>query len=106
MRDFMREVRARELHKRARIIVGVGTLSTAKALRWMAAHVPGVHVPDAVLARISSAPDQKAEGQRVLVETMQALAEIEGVGGVHLMGHRNDAVLAEAIELSGLRART
>ncbi len=33
--DFMKEVRARELHKRSAIIVGVGTLSTAKSLRRM-----------------------------------------------------------------------
>ena len=43
--DFMRAVRERELHRRAKLIVGVGTLGSAKALAWMAAHVPGVHVP-------------------------------------------------------------
>ena len=28
---------------------------------------------------------------------MRAVGEIEGVAGVHLMGYRNDEVLAEAI---------
>lgn len=100
---FMREVRARELHKRCAIIVGVGILSTAKALRWMAEHVPGVHIPEAVLTRIGTADDQKAEGKRVLVETIRRLAETEGVAGVHLMGHKNERVLAEAIVEAGLR---
>lgn len=106
LEEFMREARIRGLHKRARLIVGVGTLGSAKALRWMANHVPGVHVPDAVLRRIAAAADQKAEGQRVLIETIRALTRMEGVAGVHLMGHRNEEVLAEAIVASGLRQRS
>ncbi len=101
--DFMREVRARELHRRCAIIVGVGTLSSAKALDRMRAQVPGVHIPDTVLTRIGSAADQKAEAKTVLIETIRAVREIGGVRGVHLMGYRNDAVLAEAIEQSGVR---
>jgi 5,10-methylenetetrahydrofolate reductase len=103
--DFMDEVRARELHKRCAIIVGVGTLSTAKSLRRMVQHVPGVHIPDAVLRRIADAENQKAEAKVVLVETMRAVGDIEGVAGVHLMGYRNDDVLAEAIAESGIRRR-
>jgi methylenetetrahydrofolate reductase (NADPH) len=101
--DFMREARARDLHKRCAIIVGVGTLSTAKALSRMAHHVPGVHIPEAVLRRIGSADNQKAEAKSVLIETIRAVREIEGVAGIHLMGYRNDEVLAEAIAESKIR---
>ncbi len=103
LNDFMREVRARELHKRCAIIVGVGTLGSAKALRRMVQHVPGVHIPELVLQRIAAADNQKAEAKTVLVETIRAVSEIAGVAGVHLMGYRNDDVLAEAIEQSGIR---
>lgn len=101
--DFMYEVRARGLHQRCAIIVGVGTLGSAKALRRMREHVPGVHIPDAVLARIDGAGDQKNEAKAVLIETMRALRGIDGIAGVHLMGYRNDQLLAEAIEQSGIR---
>lgn len=101
---FMREVRARELHKRAVIIVGVGALKSARALARMAERVPGVHVPRGVVERIGKAPDQTAEAKTVLIETIRALRGIEGVGGVHLMGHRNEAMLAAAIVESGLRS--
>jgi 5,10-methylenetetrahydrofolate reductase len=101
--EFMREVRARELHKRCAIIVGVGTLGSAKSLRRMVKHVPGVHIPEAVLQRIAGADSQKAEAKTVLVETIRAVSEVEGVAGVHLMGFRNDDVLAEAIAESGVR---
>lgn len=100
---FMREVRARELDKRCRIIVGVGALGSAKALARMRDKVPGVHVPDAVLRRIAAADDQKREGRRVLIETIRALTAMEGVAGVHLMGHRNEETLAAAIIESGVR---
>ncbi len=101
--DFMHAVRARGLHRRAAIIVGVGTLASAKALRWMREHVPGVHVPDDHIARIATAADPRAEGIRACVETIGALRRIEGVSGVHLMGHRNDAALAEIIVAAELR---
>ncbi|RTL52431.1 MAG: hypothetical protein EKK46_10775 [Rhodocyclaceae bacterium] len=100
---FMAEVRARGLHKKARIIVGVGTLSTAKALRWMGNHVPGVHIPEAVTARIAAATDQKAEAKRICIETIQAIRAIEGVAGIHLMGHKNDDTLVEIIIESSVR---
>jgi len=100
---FVREVRERELHKRCRIIVGVGAFGGAKAMRRMLAKVPGVHIPEPLLQRIERASDQKAEAKRICIETIQALAGIEGVAGVHLMGHRNEDVLAEIIVESGLR---
>jgi methylenetetrahydrofolate reductase (NADPH) len=101
--DFMAEVRRHELHKRAHVIVGVGTLGSAKALKWMGTHVPGVHVPEELLARIGSAADQKQAAKHACVETIQRLAQIEGVAGVHVMGHKNEDVLAEIIVESGLR---
>ena len=103
LEDFMREVRLRELHKRATIIVGVGTLASAKALRWMGEHVPGVHIPQRVIERVAGAADQRAEAKRILIETIHAVAEIEGVGGVHLMGYKNERLLAETIVEAGLR---
>jgi 5,10-methylenetetrahydrofolate reductase len=101
--DFMRDVRVRSLHQRCAIIVGVGTLSSAKSLRHMARHVPGVHIPESVLQRVAGADNQKAEAKTVLIETIRAVSVIEGVAGVHLMGYRNDDMLAEAIEDSGIR---
>ena len=104
--QFMTEVRARGLHRQAPIIVGVGILGSAKALGWMATHVPGVNIPNAILQRIAEASDQKAEGLAVLIEIITALIEIEGVAGVHLMGHKNEALLADAIVRAGLRLPT
>ena len=69
----------------------------------MAEHVPGIHIPEALLQRIAGADDQKAEAKRICIETVRTLIGIDGVRGVHLMGHRNEDVLAEIIVESGLR---
>lgn len=101
--DFMNEVRRRGLERRAHIIVGVGTLGSARALRWMGNNVPGVHVPRALLGRIEGAADQAREARKVCIETIQAVAAMPGVAGIHLMGHRNEGVLAEIIAECDLR---
>jgi 5,10-methylenetetrahydrofolate reductase len=102
---FMLEVRQRELHKRAHIIIGVGTLSSAKALKWMSTHVPGVHVPEQLLTRIGRAEDQRLAAKSACIETIRNLACIEGVAGVHVMGHRNEDTLAEIIIESELQSQ-
>jgi methylenetetrahydrofolate reductase (NADPH) len=104
LENFMREVRVRGLHQRCRILVGVGALRSAKSLRWMAQHVPGVHIPDAVIQRVANAQNQALEGKKILLETIAALREIEGVAGMHLMGYKNEQMLADVIAESGLRA--
>lgn len=101
--DFMKAVRERDLHQRAKIIVGIGTLGSAKALQWMARNVPGVHVPAPLLERIAAAKDQKAEGIRACIEMIHRIASIDGIAGVHLMGHKNEDTLAQIIVESGLR---
>jgi methylenetetrahydrofolate reductase (NADPH) len=103
LETFMNAFVRRGLHRQARLIVGVGMLPSARGLRWMAEHVPGVHVPEAVTRRIAAAADQRAEGVRWCVETIQALQGIDGVAGVHLMGHRNEAALAQVIVDAELR---
>ena len=95
--EFMGDIRARDLHKRCAIIVGVGALTSAKSLRRMVQPCAGYHIPEPVLQRMASAGNQKAEAKMVLVETIRAVREIEGVAGIHLMGYRNDDMLAEAI---------
>ena len=46
-REFMKRARDMGLHEQCFILVGVGPLASAKTAKWMKAHVPGVHIPDA-----------------------------------------------------------
>jgi len=106
LRSFMGKARDMGLDKRCFILVGVGPLASAKAARWMRAHVAGVHIPDSVMARLEGATDEKREGRRICVEMIQALREEPGVAGVHVMAYRQSQYVAEIVRESGvLRGR-
>ena len=64
LREFMAQTGDLGLHGRVCILVGVGPLRSAKAAEWIRAHVPGVHIPDEVVRRLSGVPAdrQRQEG--------------------------------------------
>jgi methylenetetrahydrofolate reductase (NADPH) len=99
---FMQEVRARGIERRCHILVGVGPLPSARAARWMVAHVPGVHIPEQLLHRLERSTDQKREGAKICVELIRALRRIEGIAGVHVMAHRTESLVPEILSESGL----
>jgi methylenetetrahydrofolate reductase (NADPH) len=102
LRLFMRAVEDLGVLERAFILVGVGPLRSAKAAEWMRAHVPGMHVPDALIARLAGASDQAREGRNLCVDLIQELHTIKGVSGVHVMAYRQEESVAEVIDRSGV----
>jgi 5,10-methylenetetrahydrofolate reductase len=106
LQGFMTRVRDLGLDEQCFILVGVGPLASARAARWIREHVPGVHIPDAVVARLEQAPKQREEGKRICIELIERIREIPGVSGIHLMAYRQEEAVAEIIERSGvLRGR-
>ncbi|MGH6954207.1 MAG: methylenetetrahydrofolate reductase [Alphaproteobacteria bacterium] len=99
---FMAKVRAEGLHEKAFILVGVGPLASARAARWMREHVPGIHIPDAVIQRLEGAKNQKLEGKQLCIDLIQQIREIEGVSGVHVMAYRQEELVSEIIATSGV----
>ncbi|MCP5157441.1 MAG: methylenetetrahydrofolate reductase [Ectothiorhodospiraceae bacterium] len=99
---YMREVRARELHRRCHVLVGVGPLVSARAGQWIRDNVPGVHIPDAVLERLARSTRPRLEGRRMCMETVQRVRDIEGVAGVHMMAYRQEEAVAEIIDASAV----
>lgn len=107
MQEHMRAVRDLGLHRKAYILVGVGPLRSAKAAEWMRAHVPGVVIPDEVIRRLKGVPDkaQRTEGKRICIEIIQQVREIPGISGIHVMAYRQEELVAEIIQESGLLPR-
>jgi 5,10-methylenetetrahydrofolate reductase len=104
---FMTRARDAGLTERCFILVGVGPLASAKTARWMRAHVAGVHIPDSLIARLDGAQNQRAEGKKICIETIQQLREIKGVSGVHVMAYRQEETVSEIVHESGvLKGRT
>ena len=100
----MARVRDAGADKRVFIIAGVGPLASARAARWMRSNVPGIHIPDHVIARMEGAGNQSQEGKTICIELMQQLREIEGVAGVHIMAYRREHLVSSIILESGVLA--
>jgi methylenetetrahydrofolate reductase (NADPH) len=103
---WLGEVRDLGLHERCYILAGVGAVRSRRGLDFMRDKVPGVIVPDDVYRRLTGVPaDQTAaEGARLAAETIQQLATMEGVAGVHLMVPGNERALPGILDASGVRA--
>lgn len=101
---FMQQVRDLGLHERCHILVGLGLLPSARAARWICQHVPGTHIPAALIARLERSAHPEKTGLEICLELIEQVRAIPGVSGVHLMMHRHRHLLAELVTRSGLGA--
>jgi len=107
LQTFMQRVRDLGLHERAYFLAGVGPLRSGRAAEFMRSNVPGVHIPDEIIERLRKTPKERKreEGKKICVEIIQQVREIQGVHGVHLMAYRQEELVAEIVEESGLMSR-
>jgi methylenetetrahydrofolate reductase (NADH) len=99
-------IRARGIPERAKILVGVVPLRSAKGARYMDEKLPGVRVPAATIAALDSAGDDAAElGLKLTIDVVEGIRQIQDVGGVHLMGMGHDDAVRAVIEGAGLFPR-
>lgn len=99
-KQYMSAVRDQGLHEKVFILPGVGPLASAKSAEWIRKNVPGVHIPDAVIKRLSGAENQADEGVNVCIDMINQLEEIDGVHGVHIMAYRQEHRVAEIVARS------
>ena len=103
----MEMVRDRGLHEKCAILAGVIPLKSAGMANYMKKSVPGMDVPDSLIARIKGVPKEKQseEGIKICVEMIQQLKEIPGVRGVHIMAIEWEQKVAEIAKATGLLPR-
>jgi len=105
--EWMKMVRERELHEKAKILAGVAPIKSIGAAKYMKARVPGMDVPDSVITRLQGVPKEQVskEGVRICVDIINQVCEIEGVAGIHLMAIEWEEVVPEIVETAGLLPR-
>jgi methylenetetrahydrofolate reductase (NADPH) len=105
--QFMAQVRDLGLDEKLFILVGVGPLRSEKAAEFMRTKVPGVVIPDHIVERLRKTPKERKqeEGKRICIEIIEQVREIKGVAGVHVMAYRQEELVTEIIEESGLLPR-
>jgi methylenetetrahydrofolate reductase (NADPH) len=102
LQTFLNQVEDIGLLGKVFILIGVGPLRSAKAADWMRTHVPGVHIPDAVIKRLAGADQPAQEGRQLCIDLIQEIQELKGVSGVHVMAYRQEETVAEIIQRSGV----
>jgi methylenetetrahydrofolate reductase (NADPH) len=107
LRTFLRQVEDLGLLGQVFILVGVGPLRSAKAAEWMRTHVPGLHIPDSIIARLAGSKDAAREGLQICIDLIQEINTLPGVSGIHLMAYKQEHMVPEIVDRSGvLRGRT
>ena len=104
---WMKEVVDRGLHEKCAILAGVIPLKNAGMASYMKKSVPGMDIPDELIARLKGVPKEKQgeEGIKIALETIQKVKEIPGVKGVHVMAIEWEEKVAEIVKTAGLSPR-
>ena len=123
---FMETVRKLGVHEQTYILVGVGPLKSPGMAKYMKESVPGILVPDQLIARMNKAGAQwagkkaeelskeekkarseawKAEGIRICIELIQKVRAVEGVAGVHIMAIEWEEAVRPIVDGAGLLPR-
>jgi methylenetetrahydrofolate reductase (NADPH) len=104
---WMEQVRKRGLHEKVHILGGVTPMKSVGMANYMKKMVPGMDVPDDLIARIKGVDKDKRseEGIKIAIETIQQLKEIEGVHGVHIMAIEWEEMVPRIAQEAGLLPR-
>ena len=104
---WMQMVRDRGLHEKVHILGGVTPMKSVGMANYMKNMVPGMDVPDEVIARIKGVEKEKRaeEGVKIAIETIQQLKEMEGVHGVHIMAIEWEEMVPRIAKEAGLLPR-
>jgi len=100
LNEYMKVLGDKGILEKTNFIIGLGPFASAKSARWMNENLFGVDVPDQIIKRLEGAKDQKEESKKICIELIDNFRNIQGVKGVHLMGHRKEEVISEIIKES------
>jgi methylenetetrahydrofolate reductase (NADPH) len=105
--DWMKQVTDRGLDEKAYILGGITPLKSARMAEYMSKQVAGMDVPEEVINRMKAVPakEQREEGLKIAIETIQALKEMKGVHGVHIMAIEWEDAVPQIVEAAGLYPR-
>jgi methylenetetrahydrofolate reductase (NADPH) len=99
-------MRGRGLFERARVIVGVTPLRSARQARFMDEKLPGVSVPPALIHALEAAGDDAPSvGVELAAPLVAEIRAIPGIAGIHVMAMGHDDTARALVRASGLAPR-
>jgi len=98
LKEYMKVLEDAGVLEKTYFIIGLGPFASAKSAKWMNDNLFGVDVPDQIIKRLEQSEDPKEESKKICLELIDAFRDIEGVKGIHLMGHNKEEIIAEIIQ--------
>ena len=100
LEEYMKVLEDVGILEKTFFIIGLGPFTSAKSAKWMNDNLFGVNIPNKILKRLEQSKDQKNESKKICLELIHHFKEINGVAGVHLMGHNKEEIISEIIQES------
>jgi methylenetetrahydrofolate reductase (NADPH) len=100
LKEYMKVLDDAGILEKTFFIIGLGPFTSAKSAKWMNNNLFGVNVPEKIIKRLEQSKDEKEESKKICLELIHHFKEINGVMGVHLMGHNKEEIIAEIIQES------
>lgn len=99
LEKFMHQIAA-DGHKP--VLAGIFLLKSAKNARFINRNVPGVQIPESIIARLEKATDPLKEGVAIAAEQVQLARHL--CQGVHMMAVKREDLIPEILDLAGISA--
>jgi len=105
--QWMEMVRDLTIHEKAFVLAGITPLKSPAMARYMKNSVPGMDVPDLLIERMESVPKERYrdEGIAICLEIVEAVRNIEGIAGIHIMAIEWEDIVPEIVKKAGLFPR-
>ena len=97
LKNYILKLKQLGITDKAYFIIGLGVIKSAKSARWMNENLFGIDIPEEIISRIENSENQKLEGIKICVELIEQYKLIDGVGGIHLMGYKQEQEIASVI---------
>ncbi|MBF0430707.1 MAG: methylenetetrahydrofolate reductase [Fibrobacteria bacterium] len=104
-KKWMQEVVKKGLHEKTAILAGITPLKSVRMAEYMRDNVAGMTVPDHLIERMKNAENPSEEGEKIAIEQVQEMKEIEGVKGVHFMAIEAEKTVKDFAKKAGLLPR-
>ena len=102
LQRYMKLLVAAQVTWRCHVVVSVPVLTSLESARWLYENLRGSVVPASVVRRFEGAQDPEAFGVAFAAETIRALKDIPGIGGVNLSTTGSAEAVVAAIEQAAL----
>jgi len=100
LKEYMKILEDSGILEKTFFLIGLGPFSSSKSAKWMNDNLFGVEIPDSIIKRLDQSTNQKDESKKICLELIEKFKEINGVNGIHLMGHKKEEDIADIIKKS------